>query len=115
MWNVGVENDETRIPKDEGMSKYEAQTGGEVVFRASDFIRHSAFRFDSLHSPSGSLWSSVSLRSARHSRLTSGSSSRLPLAPFPLVSRSPHGHHESILRLPRPTRLGFEQSDADGS
>ena len=69
MWNVGVENDETRIPNVEGMSKCEAQTGGEVVFRASGLVRHSSFWF-------------------RHSRRTAGSSSRLPLAPFPLVSRS---------------------------
>ncbi len=25
MWNVGAENDETRIPKDEGMSKCELE------------------------------------------------------------------------------------------
>jgi hypothetical protein len=36
-----AENDETRIPKDEGMSKFEARTSKVAAVRTSGLIRHS--------------------------------------------------------------------------
>jgi hypothetical protein len=38
-----AENDETRIPKDEGMSKFEARTSRVAAVRTSALIRHSEF------------------------------------------------------------------------